>query len=238
VIDPLITSAASEVGNRAVEVLKKESESFLTATLGQPAKALGGLLADRINARRHRNLITITVEAKRRLADAGVSPSEVPLSIIHPALESASLEENPDLQAKWANLLANAADARQRQDKRGIHVSVLKELSAPEVRFLDTLYDYVIERILRGIRPGAAHGLGWEVEMDFILKQSHDEGYFDISFIDNLERLNLIRRSTEQKLLMNMESVKVPGTIEETSFYFTELAFGLVEACRPPAKDM
>jgi hypothetical protein len=73
--------------------------------------------------------------------------------------------------------------------------------------------------------------------MDFILKQSHQEEYLDISFIDNLERLNLIRRSTEQNIRMNTEAIKVPGAIEET-FYFTELAFGLVEACRPPIEEI
>jgi hypothetical protein len=38
----------------------------------------------KINARRHTNLVKITVEAKRHLDAAGVSPREVPLKIIHP----------------------------------------------------------------------------------------------------------------------------------------------------------
>lgn len=92
-MDPLTTT----LGKGAGKVVRKEAESFLTAALGEPAKALGGLLADKINARRYKNLIPITAEAHRRLADAGLTERQVPLKIIHPALEYASLEEDHDL---------------------------------------------------------------------------------------------------------------------------------------------
>jgi hypothetical protein len=45
-MDPITTALATKAGDQAVEVLKKESESFLSAALGEPAKALGGLITD------------------------------------------------------------------------------------------------------------------------------------------------------------------------------------------------
>ena len=219
------------------EGLIKPFSDLLAKLLGPAAEEVGLTLKDSVQVWRKRRRIRLFQRLEAFIHDAGFDPIAVSPKILLASLDWASVEDDDCLQDRWAALLANAADPRQRQDKLIIHVSVLKELSAGEVRFLDTLYDYVIERLSRGIRPGAAHGLGWEVEMDFILKQSHQEEYFDISFIDNLERLNLIRRSTEQNIRMNTEAIKVPGAIEET-FYFTELAFGLVEACRPPIEEI
>jgi hypothetical protein len=96
-----VTSVAVKgLTKEAGEALKKEADGFLKAVYGEPARALGGFFADKINKRRHANLIRITVEAKRKLAAAGVSPKEVPLTIIHPMLEAASLEEDADMQTR------------------------------------------------------------------------------------------------------------------------------------------
>jgi hypothetical protein len=139
-MDPVITAVVKAATKETAGTLKKESESFLGAVLGEPAKALGGLIADKVNKRRHANLIKITVEAKRNLQAAGVSPKEVPLSIIHPALEAASLEENPDLQTAWANLLANAADPRHTGNVPPTFVAILKELTPGHAIMLTALF--------------------------------------------------------------------------------------------------
>jgi hypothetical protein len=146
-MDPVTNAVAQSVAAESARALKKESEGFLRAVCGEPAKALGGLIADKINKRRHANLIKICVEAKRALADAGVSPKEVPLNVIHPALEAASLEEEPDLQGLWANLLANAADPRQANPVAPSFPHLLKELGVREVKFLDELYRISAEAV-------------------------------------------------------------------------------------------
>jgi hypothetical protein len=71
----------------------------------------------------------------------------VPLSIIHPALEAASLEEDDDLQDTWANLLANAADVRQPDVMSPSFPLILKELGAREVKFLDVLYQHAEDQV-------------------------------------------------------------------------------------------
>src|ERR1039457_4378878 len=142
VMEPVTTGLIKTATKETAEALKKESESFLNCVYGEPAKALGGLFADKINRRRHANLIKITVEAKRKLAEAGVSPNEVPLSIIHPALEAASLEDNPDLQAMWASLIANAADPRFDNAVEPSFVSILRELIPRQAIFLDSFYEF------------------------------------------------------------------------------------------------
>lgn len=159
VMEPATTTKVAKAASEVADVLKKESESFLAATLGEPAKAFGGLLADRINARRHTNLINICVAAKRKLANARVSPREVPLKIIHPMIEAASLEDKVSLQDVWANLLANAADARQGDSVLPSFTDILKDLTAREVKFLESLVGNALQRM-----EGRVHAAVAEVE--------------------------------------------------------------------------
>jgi hypothetical protein len=140
-MEPTIGAVAKALGSEAGEVATKEAQSFLSKVLSEPAIALGGLLADKINARRHRNLIPIVLEANKRLHEAGLEPKAVPLKIIHPLLESASLEEEPELQKLWANLLSNAADPRHTNRVLPIFISMLNSLTTSDAKFLDALYD-------------------------------------------------------------------------------------------------
>jgi hypothetical protein len=126
---------------------KKEAERFLATVLGEPAKSLGSLVALPLKKRLHRNLIKAAVEAKQLLANAGLSPQEVPLNIIHPAIQ------------------ANAADPRQLNP---VHLSfpvILKELTGSEVRFLDAVYavaEAAPPRSTAGMRiftPGSLQGI-------------------------------------------------------------------------------
>ncbi len=141
-MEPIANSMVHCATGGSAAALKKEAEGFWKAVFGEPAKAVGGLLTDKVNKRRHANLIKITVEAKRNLASAGVSPKEVPLKIIHPMLEAASLEEDRGMQTKWANLLASAADPRAGAMPPSFP-KILSEMSAREAKFLDRLYDYL-----------------------------------------------------------------------------------------------
>ncbi len=141
-MDP-VTAITLKAANDVSEVAKEGAKGFISAVLHEPGEALGGLIADFIKERRHANLINIAVRSKQRLDDAGVSPKAVPLSIIHPALEAASLEEDLNLQEIWANLLANAADPRDINPVTPSFPAILKELSAREVKLLDTLFQEV-----------------------------------------------------------------------------------------------
>jgi hypothetical protein len=127
-MNPIVGTALAKAGEAISEVAKKDADSFLKATLVEPLKSVGSWLAEQVNARRHTNLIKIVAKAKQQLSQAGLSPQEVPLSIIHPAMEAASLAEDPDMQAVWANLLANASDPRLINRVLPSFPGILKEL--------------------------------------------------------------------------------------------------------------
>lgn len=156
-MNPLVTGALCSVG----EVAKKEGESFLSTALGEPAKAVGALLTVKVNKRLFANVLAAAVEAKKMLADAGISPKEVPLSIIHPALQAAAVEEEPSLQKTWASLLANAADPRHENPVSAAFIPILKEMTPASVKFLDALFlanpeDYAkVNSSVEPLFPGA-----------------------------------------------------------------------------------
>jgi Abortive infection alpha len=56
-------------------------------------------------------------------------------------IEGASLEEDPNLQDKWANLMANAADPRRKYDISPLFQTILRELSPRDALFLDALHE-------------------------------------------------------------------------------------------------
>jgi hypothetical protein len=118
--------AASDLGKEAAQQI----ETFLQNTLKEPAAALGGLFSDKINARRFKNLANAVYEGKRLLLQLGLTEKEVPFKIIHPLLECASLEEEPDLRSAWANLLANAADPREKTPVGPMFAYILRDLGA------------------------------------------------------------------------------------------------------------
>ena len=145
--DPTLIAKAAEIAVEAGGALEKEAHGFLKTILKPPAQALGGLLADQISAFRHGNLIKIVVRAKRKLEEAGVSPKEAPLKIIHPLLEAASLEDEPDLQEMWVCLLAGAASDGTLF--RSAFTDILRQLSSAEARFLKRLTEWLESEIAR-----------------------------------------------------------------------------------------
>jgi hypothetical protein len=135
-MNSVVTGALAGAG----EAVKNEAAGFLSAALGEPGKAVGALFSTKINERLFANVVAAAVEAKKMLADAGLSAKEVPLSIIHPALQAAAVEEEPSLQKTWAALLANAADPRQDSPVSPAFIPMLKEMTPASVKFLEALF--------------------------------------------------------------------------------------------------
>jgi len=117
----------------------KQLQDFVVSFLGQPNKTIGTILGEWASEQ-WKNLKKITDEADLILLKLGGTPEPIPLNIVRPALEAASLQDDEDIQHTWANLLANAADPRQRHRVEPSFVQILRELSPREVKFLDSLY--------------------------------------------------------------------------------------------------
>jgi hypothetical protein len=124
------------------DALRHDAEDFLENFLREPGAALGGWLSDTINAHRFRNLTIVVCEARLLLRKQDVSGGVLPLKVIHPLIESASLEDDQELRTCWANMLANAVDPRRLKESSPRFSTILKDLTLRDVKFLRALYDH------------------------------------------------------------------------------------------------
>jgi hypothetical protein len=110
----------------------------LVRDLAGPAfKAAGEGLAAPIQYWRDKRILQgkkVLEETARQLEASGDAVRQVPVRMLVPLLEKASLEEEPELCRVWAALLANMA--RNPEGVLPAFVSILGELSPTEVRLL------------------------------------------------------------------------------------------------------
>ena len=130
-----------EIAEKGIIQLADRASEFLGKLVNPPLKELGGLLADKVRFWRFRNQVDIILQAESFLKQKGIQPGKVPLKTLAPLLEHSSWEEDPDMQTKWASLLANAANPSYSYDIHSSYVDVLNQLSPLEARLLDLLFD-------------------------------------------------------------------------------------------------
>ena len=124
----------------SISAARKLLEPFFSKLVGAVGDGFANKINDYFGGRRAVNLAAVVQRAQERAIEKGLDPSKIPLKIIHPLLEAASLEENADLQSTWAALLANAADPKGKIMVSSAFITILKELTPGAVRFLDCLY--------------------------------------------------------------------------------------------------
>jgi len=100
-------------------------------------------------------LLTRTAE---KLREMGVTPQQVPLKLLFPIVDNASIEESDELQDRWANLLARAANPKEASKISIAFPGMLRELSPRHVKFLDALYDDAQGTIKRSLPEEVGFG--------------------------------------------------------------------------------
>ena len=133
-----IAKATGEVAKLGTKVLE-----FFEKLLGAPAQQVGGLVADEIaflRAKRHLTMRRVLEEAQRQLEERGQTPQAVPSKTLVPLLVESSLEDDQEMIARWASLLANAADPAAASTVQPQFVRFLAELDPREVKVLEANY--------------------------------------------------------------------------------------------------
>ncbi len=198
--DSLIILGAAYAGKEAVGVIAE----LMKEMLGPSARAIGKGIAAPIEAwaeRRVKSASDTVFTAARTIADSGGTARPVPGRILGPLLEKSSLEEEPDLRARWAALLANASMTPDAVLPS--FVSILGELSPIEARLLQRIYELSIQYapiVARTNNPNntEADHLRSKQIIDALTQESLMESVGVLSasafivYATNLERLMLI----------------------------------------------
>lgn len=169
--------------------------------------------------------------AQQLLAAAGLQRMPVPGRILFPLLDYASVEEDDELRAKWAALLANAGSPGPENRILPGYVEILRQLIPVQVKVLDWIYEKF---------PGI------DVAGPLVCQQFNLTAEDYALFASDLHRLQLVdgRRTVPSVPMMGHGMSgslhgSTPAGWTSTSHYaviaLTPLGIGFIQACRPPA---
>jgi hypothetical protein len=187
----------------ALEVAKH----FVQTVITPPLEQVGGLLADKVKSWRLNNQINIVIKAENLLKERGVKTKKVSLKVMAPLLEECSLEDDENLQQKWAALLANTV-AENSAIKTNIFTNTLREMTTEDAEIFQVIFEHCT------ISTPTASGIeithrGRAISPDAF------KNYTEIDLIfDNLKRLRLIRE------IATHGSDRVPVIVSELGLKF------------------
>ena len=128
----------AEVGNITVDAVIKIA-SFIDDTFGNFVSKSFGIIGDKLAYYRLSKAIELQETVDQKLNARGVKERYVPLTFGLPIIEKATIEEEPLLQDKWANLLANARDATFNKPIRRNFTSILADMEPIDTQILDII---------------------------------------------------------------------------------------------------
>lgn len=134
-----ITSTAVEKG---IDVAK----DFVDKLILPPAEELGLLIKDQISLWRFNNQVRILNKAKLVCEKNNISVKAIPPKLLCPYLEHASLEDDDELQDKWAILLMNMVDSQQNIQNH-VFPYILSQLSRDEFKLLESVHIEKVRRV-------------------------------------------------------------------------------------------
>ncbi|MCH8011798.1 MAG: DUF4393 domain-containing protein [Candidatus Marinimicrobia bacterium] len=221
-----------EIQKEAAKAFGQETAAnvfgFLADITRQPAKELGGLLADHVRYFRFKTQLKILKKAKKFHGFFGCKPQEVPLKFIANLLDNCSWEENEDMQTRWAALLANAANQGESTTDYVTYVELLRQLTPIQAMCLEVMYeerDYPARLYSRQLPSyQSAHTL--KLALSIADDQLH-------VLFDSLMRLNLIHvKLGQENDTFDTQNVGIERSYEESSL--TYLGQALIKKCRIP----
>lgn len=217
---------------------------LMTKLFGPAAEEIGLGLAAGWTAWRIKRQIRFWQQIQRTIAAAGYDPSPVPPKMLLPIIQNASIEDNDDLQDRWAALLANAANPGADVAVLPAFVEILKQLSSIEAKLLDDIYSRQVET------PGAnVYFIPYTSQPDFYKaycaiignnsvesgqQNPNQEKEFNV-LISNFLRLRLIEYAPQLIQFTERDLPPAPQ-IRPENLMFTNLGAAFMKACRPPAR--
>ncbi len=202
---------------------------FITDIIKPPIKEISEILTDKVKYWRFQNQIKILERAQEYIKSKGYKPNQIPVKTLVPLLDGASLEEDEDMQDRWAALLANAANPNNVFSSHIIFVELLKQLSPYEC--------IILERMYAGSFLRSSNDLPFFKRIDLIrgLSIVYKDGNL---LIENLLRLSLIEISGAE-LATNYDTVDdLMGTdgiyelkIDKDKIKLTTLSVELIRIC-------
>jgi hypothetical protein len=197
--------------------------------LGPAADELAERWRDSVRLYRFGRQLECLKKAERMALEAGFTPQAVPIKLLFPLLEGASLEEDENLHDMWAALLSNAASPDNGNKVRPGFLATLTQMAPDEAAILNWMVELRTGPLAGPFNKPFSYGelmeayktLGFET-----VTPSGSLGVDSLVFetcLENLEAEKLIEISVQEF---------VPSFVKPRALTFRGLSF--VMACRPP----
>lgn len=205
---------------KAAAELEPAVEAFAEATGAfGPVREVTGWISAAIRYQRVPHEARMLMRATEKIKASGLPAHAVPDKVLRAILEDGPLEDDPSMQERWANLLANAATAEEGNPLKIAYPKILAELEPGEAQVLERLFDRSPD-----LDSHPAETFGYETTNDLV----------DIPELYNLDRLGLIRwvRNMTNRVGQISDSDATLAGVQ-----ITELGWQFVLACRAPGVD-
>ena len=133
-----ITSSAIEKG---IDLAK----SFLDKLIIPSVEETGLLLKEKVTFWKFKNQVKMLTKAKTFCEKHSINPKTISLKLLCPLLDYSALEEDEELQDKWAVLLANMVDSEQNIQNH-VFPYILSQISSNEFALLSNVYNDKLKR--------------------------------------------------------------------------------------------
>ncbi|HTT23320.1 MAG TPA: Abi-alpha family protein [Candidatus Sulfotelmatobacter sp.] len=222
---------AALVIKTGVEQMFAPLQRLIDQLLGDAASEVGLTLGDSVRVWRFKRQLRLLQEVKRLIEQSGKDIKPIATRLFFPVLEAASIEDDDEMQTRWAALLAN--EATSVGSMHPSYIDILKQLAPDDARLLDKLCDWCeIHNTPRLTTVYVKPTRDSDREMDTLLA-SHGDA------LENLVRLGLIQTAHAMKqrgfrfVGESMTSIPVPSDVD--SWYeLSHFATRFVRACRAP----
>jgi len=128
---------------KATEKLAEPVVDLIKRVAGPAADEIGLTIQDSVRVYRAGRALKLFEKFTGNCHARGINPKRVPLKLLLPIIDAASVEEDEDLHSLWANLLTNVADPGAAPRPYRAFVEVLKQLSSEEARLFNALFDQI-----------------------------------------------------------------------------------------------
>jgi hypothetical protein len=205
---------------------------LINKLLGPAASEAGLGWRDSMKVWRLKRQIRLLHEVKRLIDQSGKDIKPLATRLFFPVFDAASIEDDDDMQTRWAALIAN--EATKIGSVHPSFIELLKQLAPDDARLLDKLYDHCLERRTRKVAPWVDQISVAERDKRLAAGENPEEAF------NNLVRMGLVQFSYE--LVDGKRKLTIVGGHAQVfkssklkeDYELTDVAFRFVKACRAP----
>jgi hypothetical protein len=223
----ILTDVSTAIGTTVTD--------FMQRLFGPALSEFGQMAGDKVRLYRFGQAMRAISKAEKMAENAGYTAKAVPIKLLFPILEGASLEEDEGLHDMWAALLANAASPDSDSVRPGF-IAILKQMASDEAAFLNSFFDHYADAqwsISAGELAKFLLGAGEdEYVPDADKYEIHAGGH---AVLDSLEANQLIRRAYFTTEDQGFQHVFGHKTVPH-HYVLTKRGRDFIEACRPPTR--